>query len=1028
MRFPLLPLALATAIAVWTFVPGPSVGAEKPRPPKPIDEGWVSILRTPDLSLEERRILERLAPRLPSKSYLALPDRHRELLIPYAQGQLDPATRLARCWAPDTPPAILASYHAAEELAFEELAAAADGEENDPRFKANQFLRRWSVTATNGGGEDVQGRPVTLTWSVVPDGTPIDGNPDIGDRDGPSDLRAFLAGIYPGANTGAPENQPWFRIMQGAFDRIAAQSGVRYVYESNDDGAPLGSASGQLGVRGDIRIGGHHIDGGNGTLAYNFFPNNADMVIDTGDLYFSQIFNDSIRLSNVFEHEHGHGLGLEHVCPINDTKLMEPFITTSYRGIRFDDIYTIQRWYGDQREQHGNVRNNDSTGNAAPLPIVYDTPFAEQWLSIDDNDDIDHYSFHAAANSTLTVRVLPPSLTYLEGPVEQASCTAGTTFDPTDVHDLTLELIAPDRSTILAASTANPAGEPEEIIDFITPRSGTHYLRINGDSTNAAQLYRLEVLATAPGVAIASSSRSIINESFTAPNGSVDPGETVQVDVTLHNSGSLPANDLQAALTGPAAFTGFTTRRNYGTLPSGGSATRSFVFGLAGQCGETITLDLEVTTDGGADLGTIPLRFTLGKPATVLHADFDAAPGLPAGWTSTENGPAGAWAVSGTAASSPPSSLFAPNVSGIGNSFLTSPPSTLGASGGTLTFRHFYNTEPGFDGCVLEVSSGGDPWQDIVAAGASVTEGPYNNIISTSYGSPIGGRNAWTGNSNGFITTRVELDASFGGRPVRFRWRLANDASLNETGWYVDDITLDTEVCNPPIRVVTLTLLDGTAAEYAPSDRARLSFSTNLPPISPIPVPLSFSGSADRFADVHGLGAVTIPSGQTLHEVVVRSGLRRRSGGPRVPHPRHQSRRRPWFPPAIPQAVINISDTPYGTWAFAHLGLGPGTLNRPLEDRDGDLSFNLEEYAWQSGADSPLSRPHLQPRREGGFIRLDAPLAGLPPDLAIRAESSPDLQHWTRDGVEILADGFRIPAGETRRFLRLVYELLPPSP
>ena len=34
-------------------------------------------------------------------------------------------------------------------------------------------------------------------------------------------------------------------------------------------------------------------------------------------------------LRNVVMHEHGHGLGFQHTCPANGTKLMEPFIDTS---------------------------------------------------------------------------------------------------------------------------------------------------------------------------------------------------------------------------------------------------------------------------------------------------------------------------------------------------------------------------------------------------------------------------------------------------------------------------------------------------------------------------------------------------------------------------------------------------------------------------------------------------------------------------------------------------------------------------
>ena len=65
------------------------------------------------------------------------------------------------------------------------------------------------------------------------------------------------------------------------------------------------------------------------------------------------------------------GLGLRHVCPLDDTKLMEPVITTAFRGLQFDDIYTLQRNYGDPYEHHDANRNNDSIANAADIRLVH---------------------------------------------------------------------------------------------------------------------------------------------------------------------------------------------------------------------------------------------------------------------------------------------------------------------------------------------------------------------------------------------------------------------------------------------------------------------------------------------------------------------------------------------------------------------------------------------------------------------------------------------------------------------------------
>ena len=185
-------------------------------------------------------------------------------------------------WAPDTPQSVVDDWEALfheEEPGF--ATAGADINVVDGQ--------RWTRTATNGSGLG-QGHPSTITWSVMPDGTTLTGN--VGEPAGPSDLRTRLNAIYGSMSS-------WLPVFQQVFDRWEAVSGIDFVYEPNDDGAAFSNSNrGVLGVRGDIRIGGHHIDGNSGTLAYNFFPDHGDMVLDTGDSYFSNTTSNSIRLRN----------------------------------------------------------------------------------------------------------------------------------------------------------------------------------------------------------------------------------------------------------------------------------------------------------------------------------------------------------------------------------------------------------------------------------------------------------------------------------------------------------------------------------------------------------------------------------------------------------------------------------------------------------------------------------------------------------------------------------------------------------
>lgn len=334
---------------------------------------------------------------------------------------------------------------------------------------------RWRYTATDGHGLG-QGDPITLTWSIVPDGTPI--SPAFGgESSGGSTLRSYLNGVY-------PSESAWIAEIQQVFDRWGALTGITYVYVA-DDGAPLPSSSGQLGVRGDVRISGHSIDGDWGVLAYNYFPNTGDMVIDVPDAFFSNTSNDSIRLRNVVAHEHGHGLGFEHSCPVNQTKLMEPYVSMAFDGPQHDDILAANRAYGDRFE------HDDSAATAADLGAVTATNVTN--LSIDDSGDIDYFSFAASANQKVSLTVSPVGFTYLSGPQNSnGSCSAGSSSDSLHIHDLELRLLDVNGTSELAAADDHGVGVAEELNDVaLSSGAGNYFVEVSGDATSLAQLYQL---------------------------------------------------------------------------------------------------------------------------------------------------------------------------------------------------------------------------------------------------------------------------------------------------------------------------------------------------------------------------------------------------------------------------------------------------------------------------------------------------------------------------------------------------------
>jgi len=179
--------------------------------------------------------------------------------------------------------------------------------------------------------------------------------------------------------------------------------------------------------------------------------------------------------------------------------------------------------------------------------------------------------------------------------------------------------------------------------------------------------------------------------------------------------------------------------------------------------------------------------------------DYVTPPILPPGWLATNaQGPPPLWVSSDSGLPAPPAdtlpiALFVDDPGVVSDKRLDGWPISLYEDGFTrLVFRQNFNLEAsdsdpnlGFDGGVLELSTdGGNTFQDILAAGGHFVAGGYNRVIATNRGSPIAGRQAWSGNSGGFITTVVGLPSNL--LQGKLRWRMASDNSGGNEGWRID--------------------------------------------------------------------------------------------------------------------------------------------------------------------------------------------------------------------------------------------------
>ena len=508
---------------------------------------------------------------------------------------------IAVCFAPDTPDDYVAAW---QQRLWQ--SHAIDFQIGD----------RWNHTATNPstGG---QGDGCTLTYSFVPDGVMIDGEP--------SQLYARMDQLFNN------NEQLWQSKFAEVFARWAELSGLRYL-QVTDDGAPFGqNTPGELGARGDVRIGSIPIDGASGVLAYDYFPDVGDMVLDASEAWGSSAQN-YIFLRNIVAHEHGHGWGLAHVCPTNGTKLLEPYYTSAFNGPQHDDTRAVQRNYGDHWEP------NDNATSATPLG-TFSNDYTVASVSLDDNTDSDFYKFAVPAGKGFTLELSPVGYGYLDGPQNgDGSCSAGSQINSIDDQNLDLFLRNSSGSSILAQSATHPNGEGERIYRYQAPAAGDSFVvEVSGANANAVQLYQLGF--------------EIFN--LADPYLTVSPldFDTTQINVpvtrhtTVMNGGTQPLVLNSISATGPFAVTPSAPQ----TIPPQGSLEMTVVYdaqtlgeqsgtltithngpGGALECplvGMTVTSYLQWVNGTYVDFGEVPVN-TTDSSAVVIRAQGNISTGI----------------------------------------------------------------------------------------------------------------------------------------------------------------------------------------------------------------------------------------------------------------------------------------------------------------------------------------------------------------------------------------------------------------
>lgn len=277
------------------------------------------------------------------------------------------------------------------------------------------------------------------------------------------------------------------------------------------------------------------------------------------------------------------------------------------------------------------------------------------------------------------------------------------------------------------------------------------------------------------------------NQGSAYSNSDQTPGfSTAEINMTLTQNVNQQIEGQQVTYThqlSVGSCSGLTNHLITDTLPanvtyvSGGSynaATRVVSFPVTIAAGASQSYAFTVSINAGSYYPT----------ATLLDEKVTGTT-IPASWTTNSISSLN-WVASSAQSHSAANAFFAAD-NGSSSDFSISNSSniSLDAHPPILSFWHSYNTEAGWDGGVVEISTNnGVSYTDL---GPYMIENPYNAVLGT--GSNLSGRNSFSGNSNGFIKTSILLDA-FANQNIRLRFRFAGDNNTGVTGWFVDDILL----------------------------------------------------------------------------------------------------------------------------------------------------------------------------------------------------------------------------------------------
>lgn len=414
------------------------------------------------------------------------------------------------------------------------------------------------------------------------------------------------------------------------------------------------------------------------------------------------------------------------------------------------------------RDASGSDTNDASDWSEAPNSATQPNGLPFEAHTFYDVGDVDHVSLTLQKDQRISLR----------------------TFALYGAADTYVELLQSDGTTVLASQNDRGPLLPESELTFVAPATGTYFARIThvGPYTDYG-IYSVRayvhpatgVLAAPLGPWLSAENTRTMGDvvSVNWLNGSVY--DSVRVEIEDVN-GPL----LTTAVAGDV--TSWTTPLDRGL----------YTVQLSGEKG----VDSTPAVEGWVYAGVFPTSF---------DESFDTTMGTYS-W-----GTGGIWGLTGSvAASSPlcatdsPGGEYADNVDA---SLELRVPVRLGTSP-TLSFRHICITEAGYDYGRVEISDDAGQTWDLLAFYDKDDHPGWNDGVA----------------SNGDFVQEIIPLTGYENKVVRIRFRLVTDGGVTADGWYVDDVSISSDVTDVPMLPgVTTALLGNEPNPFNPRTTIRFS-------------------------------------------------------------------------------------------------------------------------------------------------------------------------------------------------------------